>query len=155
MKRAGEVRDYFSYEHFYVLYCKVAALLAPSRLASLTLISTHAGGLLGTLPPTDGIGKFLACFSSLGGTGAVDAGLDMLFPASFLDRRQKRRQRPRWTAESFLPVRSTSPSSPTIMAGSEYAVKFSAEAPGDNEETTCDDFDYSVSTSEKSTSEKL
>ena len=80
------------------------ALLCPSRLASLTLISTHAGGVVGTLPPVDGIGKFLACFSSLGGVGAVDAGLDMLFPTTFLDRRQKRRQR-FFTADSFLPVR--------------------------------------------------
>lgn len=65
------------------------ALRCPDRLASLTLISTHAGGIRGTLPPLHGLARFVACFSSLGGAGAVDAGLDILFPASFLDREAK------------------------------------------------------------------
>ena len=65
------------------------ALRCPDRLASLTLISTHAGGIRGTLPPLHDLARFVACFSSLGGAGAVDAGLDILFPASFLDREAK------------------------------------------------------------------
>jgi pimeloyl-ACP methyl ester carboxylesterase len=42
------------------------ALLAPERIASLTLISAHAGGVRGTLPPPHGLGNFVKCFSSLG-----------------------------------------------------------------------------------------
>ncbi|GBG24425.1 Hypothetical Protein FCC1311_006432 [Hondaea fermentalgiana] len=62
-------------------------LLDPKRFSSLTLVSTHAGGVMGTLPPPRGIIPGLrACWGlARGGTHAIDAGLDMLFPPSFLD----------------------------------------------------------------------
>ena len=55
-------------------------------VASLTIISSHAGGIRGTLPPATGINSFVKCFSNLGGCDAVDAGLDLLFPSNYLDR---------------------------------------------------------------------
>jgi pimeloyl-ACP methyl ester carboxylesterase len=59
--------------------------LAPERVASLTLISTHAGGLVGTMPPRHGLRPFLKCMSALGTAQSVDGGLELLFPRAFLD----------------------------------------------------------------------
>jgi pimeloyl-ACP methyl ester carboxylesterase len=60
-------------------------LMEPQRFASLSLCSTHAGGLVGTKPPTHGMRPFIKCFSSLGGGDALDAGLELLYPMSHLD----------------------------------------------------------------------
>ncbi len=62
-------------------------LMDPKRFGSLNLISTHAGGVLGTLPPLHGLPKFLATFGALGGVGSLDAGLNLLFPESHLEKR--------------------------------------------------------------------
>lgn len=56
-----------------------AVLMDPSRFGSLTLISTHAGGLVGTIPPPHGAMPLLRTFGSLGGYQALDAGQDGTF----------------------------------------------------------------------------
>lgn len=61
-------------------------LMSPQRFASVTLISTHAGGLAGTIPPFHGFKPFLKTFGSLEGYKSVDAGLDLLFPGEHLDK---------------------------------------------------------------------
>jgi pimeloyl-ACP methyl ester carboxylesterase len=60
-------------------------LMDPQRFASLTLCSTHAGGLVGTKPPMHGMRPFVKCFSSLGGGDALDSGIELLYPTSHLN----------------------------------------------------------------------
>mmetsp|Transcript_4585 Transcript_4585/g.6835 ORF Transcript_4585/g.6835 Transcript_4585/m.6835 type:complete len:419 (-) Transcript_4585:105-1361(-) len=52
---------------------------------SLTLISTHAGGLWGSLPPTRGLLRMVRAFTTLEGPECLDAGMDILFPVEHLD----------------------------------------------------------------------
>lgn len=62
-----------------------AACLRPDLYRSMSLISTHAGGLVGTMLPPWGISPFLRTFTNLESADAVDAGIELLFPKSFLD----------------------------------------------------------------------
>mmetsp|Transcript_23109 Transcript_23109/g.43129 ORF Transcript_23109/g.43129 Transcript_23109/m.43129 type:complete len:434 (-) Transcript_23109:3-1304(-) len=59
-------------------------LMAPSRFESLTLISTHTGGLV-TAPPLHGWKPFLKTFVGLGGVKSLDAGLEISYPKEHLD----------------------------------------------------------------------
>lgn len=61
-----------------------AALARPDLVSSLTLISTHGGGL-GTIPPIHGLYKLVSVFRCTGMSGAVDFGIDVMFPAAFSD----------------------------------------------------------------------
>jgi len=60
-------------------------LMDPGRFSTLTLISTHAGGIRGTLPPVYGFKPFLATFGALGGVSALCAGINLLYPSHILD----------------------------------------------------------------------
>lgn len=62
------------------------ALMAPQRFVSLSLLSTHAGGAVGTIPPPHGMKPFLKTFGSLEGYQSVEAGLELLFPVPHLDK---------------------------------------------------------------------
>jgi len=62
-----------------------ASLHRPDLYKSVTLISTHAGGVLGTVLPPWGIPPFLKTFSALNSPHAMDGGLELLFPVGFLD----------------------------------------------------------------------
>jgi pimeloyl-ACP methyl ester carboxylesterase len=62
-----------------------AACLAPSIWKSVTLISTHAGGLLGTIIPPWGYKPMMRTFGDLASVDSLDAGLEILHPPSFLD----------------------------------------------------------------------
>ena len=62
-----------------------AALHRPDLFKSVTLISTHAGGLLGTLLPPWGILPFLRTFGNLGSVSALDRGMELLLPTQYLD----------------------------------------------------------------------
>jgi len=59
-------------------------LMDPSRFASLTLLSTHSGGLLGTIPPFHGLSPMLKCFGGGASVRTLDGGLEMLFPKDHL-----------------------------------------------------------------------
>lgn len=59
------------------------ALLAPSRLRSLTLIATHAGGPGGLAPHPRGLYHFARSFTLRGGA-RVDALQQLLYPERFL-----------------------------------------------------------------------
>lgn len=61
------------------------ALMEPERFSTLTLLATHAGGLMGTLPPVRGVAAFCRTFQGLGSAQGLDAALELLFPAAHLD----------------------------------------------------------------------
>lgn len=60
------------------------ALLAPHKFSSLNLISTHAGGLRGTIPPIHGYLIFMKLLRHLGGMSGIYAGLRILYPDKHL-----------------------------------------------------------------------
>jgi len=62
-----------------------ALLARPDIFDSLALISSHAGGLLAVVPPLRGWLPFMKTFACLGSGGALDAGLELLFPPEWLD----------------------------------------------------------------------
>lgn len=62
-----------------------AALHAPELFQSVSLLSTHAGGVVGTMLPPNGIQPFLKTFGTLGTVGALDAGMELLHSIDYLD----------------------------------------------------------------------
>lgn len=62
------------------MVCLEASLSRPDLLASLTLISTAASFVM---PPTHGFRTLLGCFASMGTPGAINAGIDVMFPVGF------------------------------------------------------------------------
>jgi pimeloyl-ACP methyl ester carboxylesterase len=61
------------------------ALHRPDLFKSVILISTHAGGILGTVLPPWGIMPFLRTFSNLGSVDALDRGMELLHTTQYLD----------------------------------------------------------------------
>ena len=59
-------------------------LLAPARFLSMTLVSTHAGGLV-SMPPFHGVYQLVRLLFSSSKNDALAGGLLTLFPQSFLD----------------------------------------------------------------------
>ncbi|KAH9254067.1 hypothetical protein BASA81_007942 [Batrachochytrium salamandrivorans] len=60
-------------------------LHSPRQFQSVSLLSTHAGGIIGTMLPPNGIPPFLGTFAALGSVGALDAGMELLHAKAFLD----------------------------------------------------------------------
>ena len=62
-----------------------AALHRPDFFKSVTLISTHAGGVLGTMLPPWGVSPFLKTFGNIGSVTALDKGMELLYTTQYLD----------------------------------------------------------------------
>lgn len=62
-----------------------AILMDPCRFGSLTIMSSHSGGLLAAVPPFDGLKSLISIGSLKNSYGSVDVGLSMLFPDHYLE----------------------------------------------------------------------
>eukprot|EP00656_Telonema_subtile_P040275 TRINITY_DN4533_c0_g1_i1.p1 TRINITY_DN4533_c0_g1~~TRINITY_DN4533_c0_g1_i1.p1 ORF type:complete len:452 (+),score=67.74 TRINITY_DN4533_c0_g1_i1:292-1647(+) len=62
-----------------------AFLARPQLFRSLSMISSHAGGVDAIVPPMRGWLPFLRTFGSIDSGAALDAGLELLFPVEWLD----------------------------------------------------------------------
>jgi len=80
--------------HVHVLGASMGGMIAletvleqPSRFASVTLISTHAGGIRGTIPPIRGLWPFLKTFlCSRNEVDIINSALEIKFPRPLLER---------------------------------------------------------------------
>lgn len=61
-----------------------AVLLNPSRFLSLTLLSTHAGGILASLPPISSLTAFARTFTSKDLVDLLDNSLVLKFPLHYV-----------------------------------------------------------------------
>lgn len=64
-----------------------ACLKEPSRFISLTLLSSHAGGMLLSMPPLSSMYTFLKTFSSRDLVDVLDNSLELKFPIEFVNER--------------------------------------------------------------------
>lgn len=67
------------------MVCQELLLMAPKRFNSVALISTHAGGVMGTIPPVTGVVPFFRTCSGFREVDIVNAGLELLFPRIHLE----------------------------------------------------------------------
>lgn len=61
-----------------------SVLHSPKQFQSVSLLSTHAGGVIGTMLPPNGIPPFLGTFAALESVRALDAGMELLHAKTFL-----------------------------------------------------------------------
>ena len=62
-----------------------AVLQNPSRYTSLTLLSTHAGGMMAALPPLSSLKSFVKTFTSKDLVNVLDNSLELKFPLDFVE----------------------------------------------------------------------